>query len=735
MAVSKSTGLIAGSLVLLAIAYWQGRVIAPVPLPQAVTGWNADLYNIYVPAHTFAYRSPRLWPAWNPYQLAGTPFLANYNVGFFYPPNLLSAVLPVNQAIGYGSALHVGLAGVLTLLAANALALSPPAATLSAIGFMLSSFFLIERIHPSYLAGLAWIPGVFLAAGLLAARPTAWSGVRLGIILALQIVAGHAQIVCYELYVLLLLAAIHLGGQFGRSAQSISRTAAALAIAAVVAVLLAAVQLLPTLEVLGRAVRGVQGLSLEQTMPGQPSWSRLRDFACGAGPVVLLALLGPADRRRQRVVAIAILVLACTVLVGLGTPAYTRFFFHLPGVGLFRLPQTILYIGLLALALLAGVGLDATIAPGPARIRTSWLGGLGGAIVLLSAGWPPDQSRILAGAVLACAGLAAVVPRAAGRTAIGWLVVLLVVVALWLRPGGTLMMPQHNASAFFEPPPVVHFLRERSEVDRVLVIKNWGHRFPIMEKLGTLYRIPVVQDYEPLTAAAYHDFLRPLELANSDRPLFWGRVFPRPIDLSWRLLDMLAVRHVVVAPGAYWPGESVPRFRAVYAGPDARVYENTASLPRAFLVSRHRVEPDAAATLAALHAPTFDPLTEALVDREVTWASDAREVPVPQAVRITKVTEDSVTLDVATPRRVLLVLADLHWPGWHVAVDEAERSLYRVNHLFRGAAIEPGTHAVRFWYEPVRLKLGVAITAATILTLLGAAALSWRRPVKFPRRS
>src|SRR5262245_60684401 len=68
-AVKRSALLLAAvSVCTLAIAYWHWRVVASVKLPQAVSGWNQDLYNIYYPCYAFGYRSARFLPLWNPHQ-------------------------------------------------------------------------------------------------------------------------------------------------------------------------------------------------------------------------------------------------------------------------------------------------------------------------------------------------------------------------------------------------------------------------------------------------------------------------------------------------------------------------------------------------------------------------------------------------------------------------------------------------------------------------------------------
>src|SRR2546428_260827 len=86
---------LAGLVVALGVAYWHWRLVLPVPLPQPVGRWNGDLYNIYVPIYHYAYRSSRWLPSWNPYQLAGTPFVANYSGGGLFPPRFPGPALSV----------------------------------------------------------------------------------------------------------------------------------------------------------------------------------------------------------------------------------------------------------------------------------------------------------------------------------------------------------------------------------------------------------------------------------------------------------------------------------------------------------------------------------------------------------------------------------------------------------------------------------------------------------------
>src|SRR5262245_1508021 len=274
-------GAVGALVVTIGVTFWQLRIVGHITLPQDVGRWNADLYTIYYQVYRFAYADGELLPRWNPYQLAGTPFIANYNGGLLYPPNLLATLVPVRLAMGWSAAFHLALAGTFVLLAARALALAWPAAALAAACFMLNGYFVVEHFRISYLAGLAWVPAVLLCGARVLAHPTPARGVVLGVAVACQLLTGHAQMVCYTGYAMLLAGATYLliGGE--GTARDLGRTLVALAIAAVMAALLAAAQLLPTFELVRNATRGLGGLTLQQTQPWTPSLELLRQVVLG----------------------------------------------------------------------------------------------------------------------------------------------------------------------------------------------------------------------------------------------------------------------------------------------------------------------------------------------------------------------------------------------------------------------------------------------------------------------
>ncbi len=708
---------------LIAIALWQTRIVWPVAPFQSVGQLNGDLYTIYYPLYSFAYRGAELLPAWNPYQLAGTPTVGYLAGGLYYPPNWLSVAVPVHRALGYLLALHLALAGLGTWLLARCGGLSLPGASIAAVAFLANSFLVTEHLRPMYLFGLAWIPMVVLFAGRLIVAPTIVGGLGLGIATALQLLTGHAQMVCYEAYLGLLVgmpASLVLARKHGGAYVRAILRAGAVALG--VAILLAAAQIVPTLEVMLHAVRGFGGLTVAQTLPQRPSWLFLRSVLTTPGIAVLLvpaALL--AGGRRELLAAVCVVVLLVAGAIGMGTAAYDRAFYHLPGVSLFRLPQQMLAIAALALALLGGIGLDVL-----ASERTGWklvvaLAGLAlvGFVLRFELGTVIVVGMSASVLVLAIFG-------ADGRVR-GLALAAILVLAVGERfahTRNTIMIPPTNPDTFFSEPAFVGFLRRHIGFDRVVVIKAWRRRFPIMEKMGSLQRFGVAQDYEPLTPNAYHDFLQPLEKLNPDRPLFWGRYVPPQDGSGWRPLDLLSARYVVVAPTATWKAPE-QRFRQLYEAKDAIVYENTEALPRALVVGRHRVVANERAALAAVMAPTFDPRMEVILDREPSVP-----IPVPgegerAPGEATIVQQETTRLTVRASSRgpAFVLVNDLYWPGWRATIDGAPTEILRANYLFRAVHIPSGEHEVTFTYASPALRYGKLITIVTILGLLAALAI------------
>ncbi|HEX9160160.1 MAG TPA: hypothetical protein VF980_00520 [Thermoanaerobaculia bacterium] len=303
-----------------------------------------------------------LLPYWNPYSASGEPWLANPQTGVFYPPTWLFIVLPFDIAFMLYLALHLALLGFgAYLLFARFV---PPGAALA--GATIATFCgpAISLLDVSNnLASFAWVPLVMWCA---VARASARAA---AVVIAMTFLAGEPffAAIAALLYTVIV------------------RDVRRVAIAGLGAFGLAAIQLIPFLEMLrgsDRAARLSADQIFRESMPVS-DWLRIvipPKFTTGALdptlsqhfipviyvgiPAVLLALIALADRRswigdRRQSISGWLILLAFAIVVAAGNrlPLTGGIFSAMP-LTLFRYPSRMVPFGALAIAALAAIGWD-----------------------------------------------------------------------------------------------------------------------------------------------------------------------------------------------------------------------------------------------------------------------------------------------------------------------------------------------------------------------------------------
>jgi hypothetical protein len=164
------------------------------------------------------------------------------------------------------------------------------------------------------------------------------------------------------------------------------------------------------------------------------------------------------------------------------------------------------------------------------------------------------------------------------------------------------------------------------------------------------------------------------------------------------------------------------------------VYRLSPSAPRVYLATR-LVPVDSEAVLAQGELPEFDRADEALVDQfdapgikgDYGLRDTATDPDPPRgSARILSYGRNDVSLAVETDRNSVLVLHDIHYPGWEVYVDGERRPILRANLLFRGVEVPPGRHRVEFRFRPLSVDNLVAAATDLLASEDGAAEIVTR---------
>lgn len=350
---------------------------------------RGDTFNYFYPywdARNAAFRAGEL-PLWTPDLFMGLPLLANPQLGTYYPLNWLTAPFRAPQAIKISILLHSVLAGLgVYCLYREAVEKRALPALMAALIYCFSGYMGARVEQINQYQGLAWLPLLLALYHRAATRGRPWrDGLIFALAWALQIFCGHTQTVFISgiglgIYGIGLgIAATentagNAGGKTSERLRQISRRLALLAAGALLALLLAMPQLLPSLELIGLSNRGggfsageATAFSLSPNLLGRallPSYDGqlFGEYVAYLGVIGLgLALWGamarqlPADKRR---LWLGIALLGLLLALGRSSPLFLLLA-ELPGFNLFRVPARFLALYTLGMSMLAGMGLSA----------------------------------------------------------------------------------------------------------------------------------------------------------------------------------------------------------------------------------------------------------------------------------------------------------------------------------------------------------------------------------------
>ena len=412
-----------------------GRVIA--------TGDLETYFFPYWVAVSRSFRSGKL-PFWTPYLFNGVPLLANSQVGVFYPLNWPFWFLTGNTLDGVAAALHtsvivhVSLALLTMYFLARKIGLSKWAAVLSGFVYAGSGFVGIHVEHLNQLQALAWMPLVLLPVNKQSndfLLPPPLSIIAMTMI----IVAGHTQMAFISAVALVswrLFCTFKFNLHQIRQAISNSQKLAVQQLFRVVkqwafflspfliAGMISAVQLLPTLELVNLSARqggldwreavsfSLHPLKLAGTfLPPYISSPNFPESVSYVGGVALCFMGGGlwSIFRKRQTQYLPIALLAITG-VALALGGYNPLYLigvrgGIPGLKHFRAPVRFLALYVLSASLLAGLGFDylCTQVARTNLFRNRTINHLPGAIILviccadlvICAEWLPHASATI----------------------------------------------------------------------------------------------------------------------------------------------------------------------------------------------------------------------------------------------------------------------------------------------------------------------------------------------------
>ncbi len=666
-------------------------------------------------------------PWWNPWNGSGAPLLANYQSALLYPVNWPGFILPTAGAMSATAVVHLMIAGWGMWAFTGRLGASGLGRAVSALAFGLTSY-LVGRVGTYPLvSAAAWLPWLMWAAhGLSGARP-ARSALALAGFTALLLLAGHAQTAWYSLLLTGLYAVVEAFHR--RNARSLAWGAAAVLVGAAVA----AIQLIPTVELLLASQRGggvVRDFALNFSYAPVRSLNLISPLAFGSPAdgtyytngvffedavyIGLLPLLGAAAaliklpwrwRARDPLARYVpffggLVTVAIVLALGRYTPVFPFLFDHVPTFDLFQAPVRWHLWTVFGLATLCATGVTWWTRGGSWSRRAVAFCAAGLAVgvagsVALSDQTPAMAALLRALVTTSALTLAAVIltllkPAPGAPRVRGWATTVLVVVAvdlIWANGG---LNPMTDAS-FYDPQTAptrdrafwpadsldaqmfgtfLHLDDYRMNAEDLAAYRASG-----LPELNLLDGASLLNHFDPLLVGHYARYLELIAAADDARPLLRA-----------------------AGVGAVY-GDSGTR-TALEAAPLAWLVAGACWL-------------DDEATAAELIAPDWDPAGMVFLA-----GGGPCEPPRRAGGLVEIVKRDLTSFRVRADEDAWLVAAVTHYPGWFAQVDGVPAALERANLAFRAVRVPPGEHIVTFNYAPGWLW------PATMTSLAGLAGLA-----------
>lgn len=724
------------------------RLIAPNPADRATFPSGDFVHQFY---GFTRFEAQEWWagrlPLWNPYAYGGHPFLADPQSAIFYPLSLLTVWLALIVtggsfpfiALEWEVIAHIFLASAFTYAYVRHLTGSRPAGCIAGLTFAYSGY--LTGYPPLQLAILEtdiWLPFILLLLhkALTASLGPSSSVLRplslvlcAGLALGVAILAGHPQSAIYVAYMAVLYFAFLAWPQ----RHAWRRLLVLLGVFLLTAFGLAAAQWLPSLEYMRLSIRATSSYEwiargfplrnvVQMLIPGQVSlWSPLY-----VGILPLLCIGVALALRPARMVIFWAMVALIALLLSFGrhTFIYTLFYLFVPGFQLFQSQERAAFIVSFALAVLTGYGMAALWDKHEA--------------------WAEDLlSRIRRGTGLAAAAaLAALFALAlawvdAGQgseTPLASLLEPATRLVLFLAAAYTLLsarqvLTERGRSMFAVSLLVIDLFTANANTNLVTTpLAELGPPQPLVAQVQAdagifrAYNEALHPSYGLLTGIEDTWGVSPIRLRRYEA---FTQIVPLP--RRWELLN---VKYVFTWEAA------VPR--ATIVGQDGEIgsamYLQQVKDPgaRAWLVYRTETIPDDAAALARLSDPALDVRQVAIMAEPVSLGGASQEGG-SHRVEITGKQAGWLSLEVETDRDGLLVISEQAYPGWRAWLDGHEVPLVRANVILQALVVPAGRHHVEVRFDPLSVKIGLAMTLLTLLVSGGWLLGHLRRPQIFIR--
>lgn len=691
------------------------------------------------------------WPLWNPYILAGTPLLANFQSAPFSPTNFVYFLFDTLTGWSLQVVLQHLLAGVFCYLLLRCWSLSRFPAILGGFVFAFSGFNVIWSEWNGHALSAAFVPLLVLASYLWFKTGKFVWGLVLSFGLGLQILSGYPQVVLYSFLCLSILWLFYCFREYSWLIKTVLWV-----VFLVLGISLASFQILPGVELLSYSQREIE--------PHPYDWAFLpfskivtfvapdyygnhssydywgpQDYTSNVGFVgviaVSLALIAAVKPKKETVFAIVIAVSA--LLLSLPTPV--SIFLWQSGFLGFQAASAhrALVLFNFSIAILAGFGSQMLLAQKHLRMYQTliiWIllvfflgttlyfyfSTLGSELEFVR-GIPKYavglKNLLFPLFYLLLTTLTLLVAKKFWKARKMAFAFLFLLMSVELFSFHWKWNPFSSREIVYPKTPVFDFLSKQEKPYRISATQV----VPI--NLRMPYKLESLEGYDAVYPLNISEVLSSVNHGKGtvNRLGRYGSLDNDTIPFVGFLNNKY---HLVIkknADGVPSDKGSIPekysngQYKVVFEDKSVAVVESLGHKPRAYMVYTWQKEEDLQKRLDLIvNSKTADSV---VVEEDIPIQ---QKESTRNSVSYLDYKDQGSLIKIETDKEGLLFVSETWYPGWHVFIDGIEARIYKANHAFRAVIVSTGEHIVEFKYYPDSFDLGLKISAlsfAIIITL------------------
>jgi len=677
-------------------------------------------------------------PVWNPYTMAGTPLLANFQTAAFYPLNIIYLLLPFATGWSLQIVLQPLLAGIFIYLYLRHLKLSQGAAGFGGIIFAFCGFSTAWLEWNTLVQSALWLPLIMLAIDKLgvSGNKFAWSLMYVFSLCA-AFFAGHIQIFIY----VYLFSTMYFFARWFQKKRN-SKILFLYLLLNSLFLLLTAVQWIPTLQFINLSARGVDQIYGWQQPGWFIPWQHLIQFIApdffgnpttlnywgewnygefvgyiGIFPLIM-AFFALYNRQDKKTLFFGVFFFLSLIFSLPTIFAELPYKLDIPLLSTSQ-PTRLLFIADFSLAVLAALGLDFFL-----KTAKKWkvfyslgiigiiLIGLWIAVLYGHKLYPdfqidhllvakrnlyiPTFFFVTASVILAVWVLFTTVRRFEKMLDKQILAPLLLLFLLSLTIFDLLRFSQKftpftNNAYLYPATKSLSFLQDQKGQFRIMATDS---RI-LPPNFSVMYQLQSIDGYDPLYIRRYGEFVTAIGRDKPDiRPPFGFNRIITPQKFDSPFIDLLGVQYVLSLANI-----NSPKLEKVFSEGETKIYKNKNTFPRAFFVQKLEIAHNKNEAIQKLFREKDNLTTYAVVENTQGFSSKTLSRG---TAKIETYSGDSVEIATKNDADGFLVLTDTYYPSWKVSICTAEgynctkSIIYPTDYVFRGVFVPAGEHRIKF---------------------------------------